>query len=214
MGDTTVLVLGGNPPSEDLLFWRLEDADRSIAVDGGFLSFMHTDHLPDVLIGDLDSVSELDTLESKYPNLQVVRIKDQDTTDFQKALVWVKENSKTSHLIILGALGKRTDHLITNLLIALTAEESLEITLDDDQEWIRRVTPSCPLLLTGRKGDGLSLLFLQECAGVETTGLKWNLKEDSMDCKQIVGQSNLCESDSVEIRCDSGSFFVFLEKER
>jgi thiamine pyrophosphokinase len=206
------MVLGGNPPSDDLLTWRLEDADRSIAVDGGFLSFMHTDHLPDVLIGDLDSVTELDTLEFKYPELLVVRIDDQGTTDFQKALVWVKENSQTSHLIVLGALGKRTDHLITNLMIALTADESLEITFDDDQEWIRRVTPVCPLLLHGRKGDGLSLLFIKECSGVETTGLKWNLKEDCLDHNQIIGQSNLCESDSVEIRCTAGSFFVFLEK--
>ena len=44
-------------------------------------------------------------------------MKEQDTTDFEKAL-FGEENTNLKKLIILGGLGKRTDHLITNLLVA------------------------------------------------------------------------------------------------
>ena len=50
-----LLVLGGEPPDEDSLLWRVEDADISIAVDAGWLVFRHAQILPNLLIGDLDS---------------------------------------------------------------------------------------------------------------------------------------------------------------
>lgn len=121
-------------------------------------------------------------------------------------------NTNLKKLIILGGLGKRTDHLITNLLVASVADESLHITFDDDCEWIQRVTPSCPLQLNGRKGSNLSILPIRESMGVRTKGLKWELDGEIIGGSRIIGQSNLCLSDSVEISCTSGSFYVFLEK--
>ena len=37
MGETCLLVLAGMPPSDALITWRMEEADHSIAVDGGFV---------------------------------------------------------------------------------------------------------------------------------------------------------------------------------
>ena len=58
MEETILMVLAGTSPSIELLSWRMEEADYSIAVDGGFLSFRQADLLPNLLIGDLDSLSE------------------------------------------------------------------------------------------------------------------------------------------------------------
>ena len=214
MGKTALLVLAGETPSEELLLWRLDEADLSIAVDGGFLTFVHANLLPDVLIGDLDSTPGSGNLCTKYPKLKVVKLEDQDTTDFQKALSWIAANSDTTQLIILGGLGKRTDHLITNLLIAAAVDEKIEVTFDDDREWIKRITPTCPLRISGRRGDTLSILPIQPSSGVITKGLKWDLNNQSIGNDKIIGQSNLCESDEVEIKCDAGSIFVFLEKRK
>lgn len=207
-----MIVLAGNPPSDDLLMWRMEDADYSIAVDGGFLSFRHIDKIPDLLIGDFDSLPDYDQIEGRFPNLDIQRLNEQDTTDFEKALRWISGNLKIKNLVILGGLGKRTDHLITNLLIASVADQSLVITFDDDTEWMRRVTPDCPLILHGRKGANLSILPVDESGGVTTQGLKWELEGERIGGGRIIGQSNECISDKVEIHCDSGSLFVFLEK--
>lgn len=214
MVNTSLLILGGNPPSEDLLFYRVEDADHKIAADGGLIAFLNAGECPDVLVGDFDSVHDINELDKKYPSLQVVRKDEQETTDFQKALVWITENTQSSRIVILGALGKRTDHLITNILIASNVDECIEITIDDDMEWMRRVTPSCPLSLKGRSGDLLSILAIKECFGVNTNGLKWDLTEARIGPERIIGQSNQCRSDVVEIKCKEGAFWVFLEKIR
>ena len=100
MGETCLLVLAGMPPSDALITWRMEEADHSIAVDGGFLSFRHAGLVPDTLIGDLDSLSDEEHPGSEFPQLKVVHLHDQDTTDFEKALHWIKHNTKTKNLII------------------------------------------------------------------------------------------------------------------
>jgi thiamine pyrophosphokinase len=212
MGGTCLLVLAGQPPSDELITWRMEEADYSIAVDGGYLSFRQAGLVPDTLIGDMDSLSEEERPGSEFPELKVMHLHEQDSTDFEKALNWIQVNTNIKKLIILGGLGKRTDHLTTNLLVASVADQSLEITFDDDQEWMRRVTPSCPLSLHGRKGANLSILPLCESSGVTTKGLQWELNSENIGGSKIVGQSNRCKSDLVEIKCETGNFFVFLEK--
>jgi thiamine pyrophosphokinase len=212
MGGTCLLVLAGQPPSDELITWRMEEADYSIAVDGGYLCFRQAGLVPDTLIGDLDSLSEEEHPGSEFPELKVMHLHEQDSTDFEKALNWIQVNTNIKKLIILGGLGKRTDHLTTNLLVASVANQSLEITFDDDQEWMRRVTPSCPLSLHGRKGANLSILPLCESSGVTTKGLQWELNSENIGGSKIVGQSNRCKSDLVEIKCETGNFFVFLEK--
>ena len=54
-GERTLLVLGGSPPSDELLSWRYEEADHVVAVDSGFLAIQHAGLDPEVLIGDMDS---------------------------------------------------------------------------------------------------------------------------------------------------------------
>ena len=206
------MVLAGQPPSDELITWRMEEADYSIAVDGGYLSFRQAGLVPDTLIGDMDSLSDEEHPGSEFPELKVMHLHEQDSTDFEKALNWIQVNTNIKKLIILGGLGKRTDHLTTNLLVASVADQSLEITFDDDQEWMRRVTPSCPLSLHGRKGANLSILPLCESSGVTTKGLQWELNSENIGGSKIVGQSNRCKSDLVEIKCETGNFFVFLEK--
>ena len=61
-------------------------------------------------------------------------------------------------------------------------DQAVGITFDGNEEWIRRVTSETPLRLAGRNGADLSLLPLIACEGVESSGLKWNLKGDDLHC--------------------------------
>ena len=131
----------------------------------------------------------------------------------EKALEWVGQETESAELIILGGLGGRTDHLLSNLLIACNHDPSVTITFDDEREWIRRVTRETPLRLVGRNNAKLSLLPLTPCSKVSTTGLKWNLENVSLAHDQGTSQSNLATSDLVTISCDSGNLFTILQKE-
>ena len=210
--DKTLIVLAGRPPSMDLLSWRYEESDRVIAVDGGWQPFQDSGLHPDVLIGDFDSCPDIDGLRQENPGLEVIHSIDQENTDFEKALVWTEANTETRELVVLGGLGQRSDHFITNLLICCKMNPDWCVIFDDPSEWIRRVTPDTPLSLVGRKGSVLSILPLTPCLGVSSSGLKWNLLDEEISFSKKLGQSNFCESDYVEVSCETGNLFVFLSK--
>ena len=209
--ETTLFVLGGSPPSDELLAWRYEEADHRVAVDSGFLAFRNAELKPDVLIGDMDSCGLDESLEPDA-SLRMIKLSDQDTTDFEKALEWMRKETRTMKLIILGGLGGRSDHFLSNLMSSCCQEPAFEITFDDEKEWVRRVTGQSPLRLVGRNGAHVSLLPLTPCSKVSTTGLKWNLEEQDLSHYEGSSQSNLAVSDSVTVSCSSGNLFVILQK--
>jgi thiamine pyrophosphokinase len=212
-GERTLLVLGGSPPSDELLSWRYEEADHAVAVDSGFLAFRHAGLDPEVLIGDMDSCGFDKTWEKENSSIRVIKLPDQDTTDFEKALDWVRKETETTELIILGGLGDRSDHLLSNLLTACNHDPSVTITFDDESEWIRRVTRETPLRLVGRNNAKVSLLPLTPCSKVSTTGLKWNLENVALAYDNGMSQSNLVTSDLVTISCYSGNLLTILQKQ-
>ena len=210
-GETTLFVLGGSPPSDELLAWRYEEADHRVAVDSGFLAFRNAELTPDVLIGDMDSCG-LDESREPEASLCIIKLSDQDTTDFEKALEWMGKETRTGKLVILGGLGGRSDHFLSNLMGSCNHESSVEITFDDEKEWVRRVTGQTPLRLVGRNRAHVSLLPLTPCSKVSTTGLKWNLEEQDLSHDEGSSQSNLAVSDLVTVSCSSGNLFVILQK--
>ncbi|HCY57827.1 MAG TPA: thiamine diphosphokinase [Opitutae bacterium] len=208
----TLLVLNGKAPTDGLLRWRFEESDTIVAVDGGWNVLRNSELLPDALIGDLDSCEALDQIRENFPELKISHILDPDTTDFEKAIKWVGTHTETTELIILGGVGKRSDHFLSNLLVSLRMNPTWSVVFDDDNEWISRVNPSSSLLLGGRKGTTLSILPLVPCNGVCSRGLKWELTNESLSPDSKFSQSNLCTSDEVEISCESGNLFVILSK--
>ena len=147
-----LLVLAGSPPSVEILRWWVEETDCSIAVDGGWRCFAEAGLLPEVLIGDADSFPSFEKVADKETKVSVHRIIDQETTDFEKALDWLDSRTSPEEIVILGGLGGRSDHLCTNLMIASRIDPQRLVVFDGHEEWIRRITPECPLSLRGRKG--------------------------------------------------------------
>ena len=214
MSDSTVLVtLAGHAPSAELLQWRAEEAEISIAVDGGWLAHRHAGVEPDLILGDFDSCGDLQEVEKLFPRSVIERKTDQNQTDFQKALAWLEQRGLPGRLVILGGLGKRTDHCLSNLMIAGRVDPAVEITFDDEHEWIRRITPSIPLVLSGRTGASLSLLPLGEVQEVTSSGLQWELSGADFAWDKMFSQSNRCSKDEVKVSCQSGVLYAFITKE-
>lgn len=207
-----LLVMGGEPPSEESLLWRKEEADISIAVDAGWLSFRHADIFPDVLIGDLDSWGGEEGRDDIQQEVEVIEDANQDRTDFQKALDYLKKYPDITEIIILGGLGNRTDHLFTNFLIACSVDSSLTIIFDSEKEWIRRVTSNTKLKIIGQEGATVSLLPITSCSSVKTAGLKWEIDNQVLSGVESFSQSNLCISNEAWISVQSGSLLVVLQK--
>lgn len=207
-----LLVLGGEPPDEDSLLWRVEDADISIAVDAGWLVFRHAQILPNLLIGDLDSWGGENKSDEIPEEVELIEDNNQDRTDFQKALDYLNIFPSLSEIVILGGLGNRTDHLLTNFLIACAEKPELIVIFDSEKEWVRRVTSKTPLKIIGQEGAALSLVPFSFCESVSSVGLKWEITKQDLSSKGSFSQSNLCLKNEACISLSSGNLLVILQK--
>jgi len=114
----------------------------------------------------------------------------------------------TEEVWVLGGLGKRLDHVITNLLIAAGLPDSLRIGFEDDAQWIRRVTRACPFEAEPPAGSLLSLWPVPGAEGVRSTGLRWNLEGVAMGPGAELGQSNRVEG-PVRVTVERGCLFAW-----
>ena len=73
---------------------------------------MEAQLLPNALIGDFDSVGQIDIIRSQFPEVNLECLDDPNKTDFEKAITWLEQNDESEDLVVLGGLGKRTDHLL------------------------------------------------------------------------------------------------------
>lgn len=204
-----LVVLAGEPPSEELLSWHFEGSDFVVAADGGMKALLHLGVQPDLLVGDFDSFDP-DSLDS--PKFKVSRDSDQNSTDMEKALRSLMREEVPERIVFLGATGGRSDHFLNNLLVIAALPKEIEVILDSQDEFIRRVTPARAAKFTGILGQTISLFPQVDCEGVVTRGLEWELSDAEMGVGKILGQSNRAVSEQVEIRIESGSLLAITPK--
>ena len=207
-----LLVLGGEPPDEDLLHWRFEDCDLTLAVDSGWLAYRSAELLPDILIGDMDSCGETDLQNGIPTSVRVIIDSDQNITDFQKALNLINSDYSPLEIVILGGFGKRTDHLLNNLSIVSGIQDDIIVVLDSGDEWIRRVTPSTSAEVRGMEGATISLIPQRINTVVHSSGLKWELENEVLSWSYQFSQSNEFVSDFSKISVLSGALLIILQK--
>ena len=102
------VVLNGQMPKEKILINQIQSADYIIAVDGSGTTLIDLNIIPDVIIGDLDSINSI-----KDKNIEFVKTEDQSKTDFRKTLEWCIEKN-ILEISIYGISGKSDDHFLGN----------------------------------------------------------------------------------------------------
>lgn len=85
-----------------------------IAVDGGANRLLSIDVQPNLVIGDLDSISS-----NLRTGLSTVYLPDQDYCDFSKAMAHLK-TIKLLPSIITGITGGAIDHILQNINVFLS----------------------------------------------------------------------------------------------
>ena len=133
MGKTVVIICDGQFPRTEYPRYLMKSADFSICCDGALVKYLRhsrsifgEERTPDLVIGDMDTLSE--KMQARYSNL-IVKVEEQEHNDQTKAVRWAISNVKDlEHIYILGATGKRVDHTIGNasLLMEYTRMFDLE----------------------------------------------------------------------------------------
>lgn len=102
------IVLNGQMPDDHALVNQIIDSGFIIAVDGSANKLTDLGIIPDVIIGDFDSLQA-----KRIKNVKLIETPDQNKTDFRKTLDWCIEKN-ILNISIFGISGKSDDHFLGN----------------------------------------------------------------------------------------------------
>lgn len=182
------------------------EKDLIIAADGGMNYLAACGVMPDIWIGDADS------LEVELPECtQIVRLpKEKDETDMlAAALLALKAGCKTFH--IYGGCGGRLDHTLANiaLLDELSSHDATAYMYDKSSMMtvIRDGGISFPEGLSGM----ISIFSLaDESKGITIRGLKYEIEDYNMKRSDSIGTSNEFVGRSAFIEVKSGALLIVM----
>jgi thiamine pyrophosphokinase len=194
-----VIVANGSPEPFDVA-----SADQIIAADGGARHALAWGYVPDVVIGDFDSLDEEGQRALKAAGTRFIRHPDRkDETDLELALRHAA-SLNPRQITILGAWGDRPDHTLANiLLIAHPSFAGLDLRLVAHQQEIRLIHRE--ILLEGCFGDLVSLIPIGgDAIGVSTEGLEYPLRDETLHLGASRGISNVMTAEQARIRLREG----------
>lgn len=202
-----LLVLAGDSPDRHLLMQEYTNADLRIAVDGGLEDFSQLELKPDVIVGDLDSVRAGLVEQYDVPLLQAQAEKNE--TDSMLALDYAIEQGATE-VVMLGALGDRMDHAVSNLLMLRRAYgKNVQMELKDERQTI--MLKNGDFEIHAPQGTTVSLIPARDQATVTASGLYYPLERLTLHCDEGRGVSNTMLSEVAQISTDD-FLWVFLSQ--
>jgi len=204
-----IVVAGGDAVPEDAA--QLFGADLLIAADSGARWLDACGAVPDLVIGDLDSVEPalLDRLAAAGVTIERHPV-EKDASDLELAVAHAVA-AGADDVVLLGALGgRRLDHELANLLL-LTGQEWLgnRLRIVRGGTTVRAVNGGETIDLSGAEGDLVTLLPLAgDAEGVRTHGLRYPLDGEVLRFGRSRGLSNVIERAPGSVSLESGVLFV------
>jgi thiamine pyrophosphokinase len=215
-----VIFANGELPNLEAARALLQADDYLIAADGGANHLLKMGILPEIVIGDLDSIDEDTLFDLTSADVDIKQYsEDKDETDIELALRYAVE-LRPSAILIVGALGGRLDQTLANLsIITDLTLPGIDIHLDDGVEEVffcrasagkgGQVASSPQGEVQGRSGDIVSLIpWHSSVEGVHTEGLKWPLYGETLFSDKSRGVSNEMVKNDASIRIQSGLLLI------
>ena len=122
---TTAIVANGEVPSSELSIRLLRKMKRIICCDGALQKLLSVNIIPDVIVGDGDS---MDREELSRHNIPYHADRSEEYNDLQKALKYCQANGYDD-VLLLGCGGLREDHFIANLSIMVMYSEKMRLAM-------------------------------------------------------------------------------------
>ena len=174
--------------------------------DGGANHAYSLGTIPRLILGDLDSISK--KVIDYYENLGVNFEKFPTSKDFTDGeLILERVTSKYEEVLILGGMGGRTDHFLTNLNLL---EKYKNIIYEDENEvifWVKN-----EMNIKGKKGKTISFLPLTQIKGLTLEGFAYDIDRVNIPRSSSICMSNIINNENVLIKYSSGSVIGVIQK--
>ncbi len=176
-----------------------------IAADGGARHALTLDLVPNLVIGDFDSLDEAEVTALAARGSAIRRYSPhKDETDLELALLAAAE-AGCDPIRVIGGIGDRLDQTLGNVyLMALPALRSRDVRLVSGKQTAWLAFPGVTQV-TGHAGDTLSLLPLGgDVAGIRTEGLEYPLRDEPLAFGPARGISNVLLTSAAEVTFEAG----------
>lgn len=124
----TLIIANGEFPTHKYPISCIKNASYIICLDGALEASLNNNIVPDIIIGDGDSISV--TLKKQYAHLLLLYT-DQNTNDLTKAVNYCIEKGQR-RIKIVAATGKREDHTLGNISLLLEYMDKVEVEMITD----------------------------------------------------------------------------------
>ncbi len=239
----TIIVSGGDIQSDFALYFlkkNIEKAGREnirlIAADRGLEFFLDYLILPDVVIGDFDSLSEdgknfLEMQNEDIPYggmlewklqkgegkvVEVVRLRpEKDDSDTQSAMNYAIQNG-AKEIVLLGVTGNRVDHLMANFgLLILAQKQDTEVALADRYNYMKLIPSGTILKKAEQFGKYVSFFPLGgDVTGLTLEGFKYPLDKYHLTTADSgLTVSNEISEEYAKVTYESGTLLMIMSRD-
>lgn len=204
-----LIVSSGTINDYSLLEDLIDKNDYVVCADGGLDHLMRIDKIPNIILGDLDSISDLGIKYLKENSIKVEKYPSiKDNTDSELAIIYLI-NKGIGDITLIGGSGTRLDHTLANIfLLRRFSDRSRYIKIVDDHNIVNYVSDSIEIKRI--QGCFISIIPLGlEGASVSLTGFKYPLVDKYIEFGSTLGISNEIIEDTGLVKIHKGEALVF-----
>ncbi|MBE6820572.1 MAG: thiamine diphosphokinase [Ruminococcaceae bacterium] len=183
--------------------YKKQSGDLIIAADGGYSHLKEYDVIPDIVIGDFDSLGYIPD------DLSVIKLPAvKDVTDmYAAAEIGLEKGFK--EFLIYGACGGRLDHTISNiqLAVSLTEKGNKCVIIDGNT----KITAVCNGKIEFDETEmGYISVFAHSdnCTGVTIKGLRYTVENATLTNSFPLGVSNEFIGSKASVTVENGTIVI------
>ncbi len=187
-----------------------QDGDFVIAADAGYRTCRQIGIVPDLLLGDFDSMDQ----PADFSNVHRSPV-EKDDTDTMLAVKTALERGCDTIYIYGGTGGKRLDHTLANLqtLWYIRRQGARGYLYDDDFVWTVMENESVTIERTVEWGLFSAFCLGDRAEGIDEIGFQYSLKNAALTADFPLGVSNHIMEPTATVTVRSGALAIGWELE-
>jgi thiamine pyrophosphokinase len=211
-----VIFANGLLEKPTLLLKRLQPGDRIFCADGGTYHALALGLTPEMIIGDLDSLTAETVAQMEAAGVTLRRYSEnKDQTDLELALdIAIAE--RPEEILLVTAMGGRLDQALANILLLTQPKYGqVKLILLDGLQSAIVLRDHSQLTVKGEPGDILSLVPLTpQVTGVNFSGVGWPLAQATLRLGSTWSISNILKEQQARVEIEEGmALLVHLKKD-
>ena len=202
-----LIVANGEWPSSFNLQHERTTYDQLVALDGAANRLLELNLIPDVIVGDLDSITTSVLNQCESSGVHIVRIPSQEKSDISKGLQWVQQEQPNARIDVIGVEIGRYDHHLAAYSALFECQSSATILLNG---WTAKRVDSNPTTFQVKPDAIISLIGFGSVQGVTLEGCQYPLQNASLTTG-TQGVSNKAIESKIVVSAQSGNLLLLIE---